>query len=71
LGIIISAIQQAELGAFAKTAGDDSKYVAALLQMIFGFEVLAVLSITSKRKYVTITQLYEKNMENAVSSQIN
>jgi hypothetical protein len=49
-GFTIAAIQHAELPAFAKTAGDDSKYVTALLQMIFGIEVLAVSSITDKTK---------------------
>jgi hypothetical protein len=49
-GFTIAAIQHAELPAFAKTAGDNSKYVTALLQMIFGIEVLAVSSITDKAK---------------------
>jgi hypothetical protein len=63
-GITITAIQHAELRAFAKTAGDDGKYVAALLQMIFGINVLAVSSITGKAKNdVTTTQLCEKKLK--------
>jgi hypothetical protein len=51
-GIKINAIQHVELRAFAKTAGDNGKYVVALLQIIFGIEV-----------NVTTTQLCEEKLK--------
>jgi hypothetical protein len=63
-GVIVTAVQQAELHAFSRASVDDGRYIAALLQISYGTPVLAVSSISGKAKnIVTTTKLCEKKLE--------
>jgi hypothetical protein len=63
-GVALTPLQQKEIEAFSEDEKDDARFIATLMQISFGTEVLATSSITGLSKSAaTISKLNEKRLE--------